>query len=177
MAILVVAVALRAVRMTTATTHRAAASVVPHVVAMTVVVSVVALAVVSLAVTTVVLLPVVKAVAVLQVVMTVVATVVLHRVVTEKVTAASLALVTQAVVALLRVAMRVHHAVISRHASRHLPSPLVVAASLSWPMTPASARHAPRVDAHCQRALPSAVKAGSARCQPFFMAATLRGQL
>lgn len=142
MAILVVAVAPQAVHMTTVTTSRAVASVVPHAVAMIVVV----LAVGLLVVTTVAPLPVVKAAAVLLAVMTVAATVVLRRVVTVRVMAASLALVTRAVVALLPVAMRVHRAAISLLASRRLPSLLVVLASPSWPTTPASVLHAPRAD-------------------------------
>lgn len=145
MAILVVAVAPRAVRMTTVITSRAVASVVPHVVAMIVVDSVVALAAALLVVTTVAPLPVVKA-AVSLAVMTVAATVVLRRVVTVTVMAASLVLVIQAVVALLLVAMRVHRAAISLLASLHLPSLPVVVASPLWPTTPASVLHAPRAD-------------------------------
>ena len=124
--------------MTTVITSRAVASVVPHVVAMIVVDSAVALAAALLVVTTVAPLPVVKAAAVSLAVMTVAATVVLRRVVTVTVMAASLVLATQAVVALLPVATRVHRAVISHPASPRLPSLLVVAASLSWPTTPAS---------------------------------------
>ena len=142
MAILVVAVAPRAVRMTTVITSRAVASVVPHVVAMIVV----ALAAALLVVTTVAPLPVVKAAAVSLAVMTVAATVVLRRVVTVTVMAASLVLVIQAVVALLLVAMRVHRAAISLLASLHLPSLPVVVASPLWPTTPASVLHAPRAD-------------------------------
>ena len=139
---MVVAVAPRAVRMTTVITSRAVASVVPHVVAMIVV----ALAAALLVVTTVAPLPVVKAAAVSLAVMTVAATVVLRRVVTVTVMAASLVLVIQAVVALLLVAMRVHRAAISLLASLHLPSLPVVVASPLWPTTPASVLHAPRAD-------------------------------
>ena len=134
MGTLVVAVA---ARMTTATTHRVAVSVVPHAVATTVVVSVVALAAVLPAVTIAARLPVVKA-AVLQAATIAAVIVVLPHAVTARVMAASLVLVTQAVVALLPVATRAHRAVISHPASPRLPSLLVVAASLSWPTTPAS---------------------------------------
>ena len=143
---MVVAVAPRAVRMTTVITSRAVASVVPHVVAMIVVDSAVALAAALLVVTTVAPLPVVKAAAVSLAVMTVAATVVLRRVVTVTVMAASLVLVIQAVVALLLVAMRVHRAAISLLASLHLPSLPVVVASPLWPTMPASVLHAPRAD-------------------------------
>lgn len=171
MAILVVAVAPRAVRTTTVTTSRVAASVVPHVVAMTVVVSVVALAVVSLAVTTVVLLHVVKALAVLRVVMTVVVTVVLRRVVMVKAMAANLVLVTQAVAALRPVVMQVHRVVISLPASQRLPSQLVAAASRSWHTMPASALRAPRADRWqvCGASATPVAKAGTARCWPFLL--------
>ena len=97
---------------------------------MTVAGSVVALAAVLPAETTAVRQPVVKAAAVLRAATIAAATVVLPHAVTVKVTAASLALATQAVVALLPVATRVLRAVISHPASRRLPSLRVVVASL-----------------------------------------------